>query len=288
MSGGGGSTKSVTQNYSPEEAARRSAIMDQAIKLYNQQGPNPGYTGAVPVGFSQDTQQAQDWMRTAAGQAQGVTGDMAQALQFGLTGAIDLENNPYFQQAQEAALRPITQNFREQVLPGISSNAQAQGAYGGARQGIAEALAADRYMQNIADTSSKMSLDAYNSGLDASIKALGLAPSTMSAFGTPASLLSSVGAQTENLASEWENYLAAARDWDLNYGWNQLENAANIVYNGGGSQSTAKTTGGAQRNPLLGAVGGGLAGGALAGMSGGAVGGPVGMAAGAILGALFS
>ena len=51
MGGGGGSTKSVTQNFSPEEAARRTQIMDEALRIYGLQKNATGqYPGAKPVG----------------------------------------------------------------------------------------------------------------------------------------------------------------------------------------------------------------------------------------------
>jgi hypothetical protein len=65
-----------------------------------------------------------------------------------------------------------------------------------------------------------------------------------------------------------------------------LEQYANIVFNGGSSQSTATSS--TPRNPLMGAVGGGMAGYGLATMAPAlGVTGPVGMVTGAILGALL-
>lgn len=290
MSGGGGSSKSTTLNYSPEETARRTQVMDEALRIYGDQKNNISeYPGAMPVGFSADSVRAQELMRQAATNNIGLLGDLSGAVKYGLKGAMDIQNNPYFSNALSAAVRPVTRNFREQVLPGISSAAIKQGAYGGGRQGVAEALASDRYLQNVSDISSSMALDAYNKGQDTFARTLAFTPEAMRASQIPAEQLSSVGTQNEAFAQQWENYLANAREWEINAPWMPLQNAANIVYGGGGSQSTTKTSA-PPRNQLTGAVGGGMAGWALgsSGM-GAALGltGPWGAAAGALLGALM-
>lgn len=288
MSGGGkGSTTNTTVNYSPEEAARRAQLMDAAMQQYAAAPNLTGqYPGAAPVGFSADTLAAQELMRQSAAQNQQIAGQMTGAVDFGLNTALNVDANPYFQQALSAATRPITQSFRQEVLPGISSAAIQQGAYGGARQGISEALASDRYLQNLGDTTAKMSSDAYGQGLDTFARTLALAPSAMQATQLPSQQLSAVGAQNENLAQDYENFAANQRLWDINAPWIPLQNAAQIVYGGGSSQSTSTAQQQQARNPLLGVVGGGVAGYA-AGASMGASLGPWGAAAGAVLGALL-
>lgn len=283
---GGGSSKSTTVNYSPQEAKRRAALMDEAIRLYNQSGDLTGqYPGAAPVGFTEDSLMAQEMMRQSAIQNMGLNEQIGQAINYGLGDAMDLSKNQYFAPALDAAVRPITQSYREQVIPGITSQAISQGAYGGAREGITQALAADRYMQNVGDTSAQMSLDAYNKGQDTFARTLGFAPQAMQMSTLPAQQLSAVGAQNEQLAQQFEDFLAQGRLWDINAPWQPLQNAAQIVY-GGGSSGSSTSTSGPQKNPLMGAIGGGMAGWA-AGASMGASLGPWGAAAGALIGALM-
>ncbi|WP_212646384.1 hypothetical protein [Delftia sp. PE138] len=49
--------------------------------------------------------------------------------------------NPYLQQQGNAMLKQLTDNFKTNVMPGISSQAVASGGYGGSRQGVIEANA---------------------------------------------------------------------------------------------------------------------------------------------------
>ena len=285
MSGGGKST-STTLNYSPEEAARRTQVMDEASRIYQAtKGQVNSYPGAVPVRADVATLSGQQNLLQAAQQANALNPLLTQSLQYGLTGAMDVNNNPYFQSALEASLRPL-QTQMTQGLQQVGSAAQQAGAYGGGRHGIAEALSFEKGMQSMGDVAAQMGNEAYRSGQDTFARTLALAPSTIQSFGQGAQMESAVGAQRENLAQEQEAYQAAIREWQLNAPWMPLEQYANIVFNGGSSQSTASSS--TPRNPLMGAVGGGMAGYGLATMAPAlGVTGPAGMAAGAILGALL-
>ena len=284
MSGGGKST-STTLNYSPEEAARRTQVMDEASRIYQATKGQAGYyPGAVPVGADAATLAGQQHLLQAAQQANALNPLLAQSLQYGLTGAMDVGNNPYFQSALEASLRPL-QTQMTQGLQQVGSAAQQAGAYGGGRHGIAEALSFEKGMQSMGDVAAQMGNEAYRSGQGTFARTLAFAPSTIQSFGQGAQMESAVGAQRENLAQEQEAYRAAIREWQLNAPWMPLEQYANIVFNGGSSQSTASSS--TPRNPL-GAIGGAMAGYGLATMAPAlGVTGPVGMAAGAILGALL-
>lgn len=285
MSGGGKST-STTLNYSPEEAARRTQVMDEASRIYRATKGQVGfYPGAVPVGADVATLAGQQHLLQAAQQANALNPLLAQSLQYGLTGAMDVSNNPYFQSALEASLRPL-QTQMTQGLQQVGSAAQQAGAYGGGRHGIAEALSFEKGVQSMGDVAAQMGNEAYRSGQDTFARTLALAPSTIQAFGQGAQMESAVGAQRENLAQEQEAYRAAIREWQFKAPWMPLEQYANIVFNGGSSQSTASSS--TPRNSLMGAAGGALAGYGLATMAPAlGVTGPVGMATGAILGALL-
>lgn len=285
MSGGGKST-STTLNYSPEEAARRSQVMDEASRIYQAtKGQVNSYPGAVPVGADAATLSGQQNLLQAAQQANALNPLLAQSLQYGLTGAMDVGNNPYFQSALEASMRPL-QTQMTQGLQQVGSAAQQAGAYGGGRHGIAEALSFQKGMQSMGDVAAQMGNEAYARGQDTFARTLALAPSTIQSFGQGAQMQSAVGAQRENIAQEQEAYQAAIREWQIKAPWMPLEQYANIVFNGGSSQSTASSS--TPRNPLMGAIGGGMAGYGLATMAPAlGVTGPVGMAAGAILGALL-
>lgn len=94
------------------------------------------------------------------------TGGALQGMQH-LLGAGDVQNNPYFASAMQAAIRPVQEQFTEQVLPGIRQGAIGAGQMGGSRQGIAEGIATRGYLDTIGDITANMGSQAYGQGLQA-------------------------------------------------------------------------------------------------------------------------
>lgn len=288
---GGGSSTTTQQNYSPEEAARRAQVMGEAERIYNHTAPSmssASYPGEQPVPFSTPSIAAQNLAVHQAGQQQIGSHLANQAMEYGLTGAMDVQNNPYLQSAITAALRPMTQQYVDPggVLSSIRTNATDSGQFGGVRQGVAEGIAAGRYTQNASDMAGKMASAAYDKGQDTFSRTLALAPQTMSLNNMPVSTLSGVGAQQEVVAQEEAAYLANQNMWNLNAPWAPLQNYANIVY-GGASPSTTSTSSGeaVKKNRATGALGG-AASGAMMGSYFGPWGTAIGGAAGALLGGL--
>lgn len=240
-SGGGGTSTSTTQNYSPEEVARRTAVMDEAQKQYNTGAIGGTWANAAPVTQSSASLAGENALVSAANtQAQQAT-TANNALQYGLTGAMDVTNNPYLASAMEAAVRP-QQSALTQALQQVGSQAQAQGAYGGSRQGIAEALTAEKGQQAISDTVAKMGSAAYDTGQQTFRTALGLAPSVQAMQTTPGTALTGVGAAQEDRAQATADYAASKAAYDADAQKRALEAYANIVLNQGGSQATTTST----------------------------------------------
>lgn len=267
--GGGGDTTSTTINYSKAEAAKRAEVMAEAERVYKATGgqiSGSDYPGAKVAPFSQETLAAQQLAMANAGAAQQQVNSINQGVQYGLTGAMDVENNPYLQKAISAAVRPIQQEYTDAggVMSQIRTGATQAGQYGGTRQGIAEGIAAGRQAQAIGDTSAKIASDAYNKGQETFQKTLTFAPQAMEAGMTPVNWMSSVGAQKENLAQSQADYAANSQMWDLNAPWIPLQNYASIVY-GGSAPSTTSTSdsSGNARNPIGQAAGAALTGASL-------------------------
>lgn len=254
MSGGGGGGQNTTStntnvNYSPEEAAKRAQVMSEAARVYEATGgtiANSAYPGAKVAGFSPETQAAQQLAVGNAAQSQGTINQMNQGVNYGLTGAMNVNNNPYLQQSIKAATRANNQNFSDAggALSQIRTGAGSAGQYGGSRQGIAEGIAAGRLAQTNADMAAQMSSAAYDKGQDTFAKTLMFAPQALEAANTPVNLLSSVGAQKENYAQQLADYAANADMWKLNAPWTPLQNYASIVYGGStpGTTSTSSAT----------------------------------------------
>ena len=87
--------------------------------------------------------------------------------------AIDIENNPYFGHAVNAAIRPITEQLTEQALPAIRSGAVQTGQYGGSRQALAEGTAIGKATRAMGDMAGTMASNAYGQGLNAYNQGLG-------------------------------------------------------------------------------------------------------------------
>lgn len=290
MSGGGGSdstTTATTQNYSPEEAAQRAKVQEEASRIYGATAPSisgAAYPGAQVQPFSATTIAAQDLAIQNAGTQQQGFQQAMQGFDYGMTGAMDVQNNPYLQSAITAAIRPVTQQYVDPggVLSSIRTNATDAGQFGGIRQGMAEGIAAGRYSQNAMDLAGTMASSAYDKGQDTFSRTLALAPQTLGLGNQAPSTLSGVGAQQEGLGQEQAAYDANARLWGLNAPWAPLQNYASIVY-GGSNPSTLTTSEGAQ--PQSGGARGALQGAASGAMMGSAVGMPwLGAGVGALAG----
>lgn len=267
-SGGGGQTTATTTsvNYSPEEAARRTQVMDESRRIYDAtsgQISNSPYPGSAPAQFSPETQVSQQLAVQNAAAAQDQVQNINNGVNYGLNGAMDVENNPYLAKAISAAVRPIEQSYTDAggVMSQIRTNAGQAGQVGGSRQGIAEGLAAGRMAQAQGDTAAKIASDAYNKGQETFQKTLTFAPQAMEAGMTPVNWLSSVGAQKENQAQAEQDYQANARMWDMNAPWIPLQNYASLVYGGSAPSTSSMTTApGVARNPIGQAAGAALTG----------------------------
>lgn len=292
MGGGGGgpqSTTTVQQNYSPEEAARRTQVMDEAQRIYTQQQPlwssmmNPA---ARPVGPSAETTQAQNLISSAAtGPGQQMGAQAANALNFGLSGqALDPNSAPGYQGALKAALRPVDNAFTDPggVLSKIRGNFTAGNSGGrGTRESIAEGIAGREYLNTVGDVSSNMALQQYGQGLDFMKSSMAFAPNMYNLLMQPGISLGAVGAQKEAFAQQGEDVLASDRAWQLQAPWAGLQPYASMVTGMSNPMTTSNTSGAVARgNPAMGALGG-----AAMGMS---IGGPWGAAAGALIGLLGS
>lgn len=141
---------------------------------------------------------------TSGGVQAGTSGQMDAMTR--LMNAGDPSSNQYVANAINSAIRPVTQNFQEQVMPAIRQGAQAAGQMGSSRQGIAEGIAARGYQDTVGDISSNMMNQAYNQGLQAMNSAgqlgQGLTAQGLGALGQSGSLGQGLaGLSSNNLAN---------------------------------------------------------------------------------------
>jgi hypothetical protein len=259
--------------YSPEEAARRAQVMSEAQKIYGEtKGDYAQYPGSAPIAPSAETLSAENYLRAVVPGQVGNVQSMQQAVNFGLGDVLYPGSNPALRQTIAASVRPITESYVDPggVMSQIRTGAGQAGQYGSSRQGVAEGIAAGRYADAVGDTAAKVATEGYNKGLDTFGRTLAFTPQALGATSFPAQTLASVGASVEGRAQEQAAFEEAQRMWGINYPWIPLQNYANIVYGGGSSGSTAKTSGGGMTSgqQLAGGLSGAMTGLSMAGMLG--------------------
>lgn len=230
--GGGNSTTTSQTTYSPEEEARRQSVFSAGQGLYDAMAPTSGdYRGPAPVGFDPATIASQALTYGNTNQAQSIVPNAATAANFALTSGRDVNTNPYMQEAIKAAIRPQTQAFTESTLPALRMGTMAGGVAGGSRPNLNQGIAAGRLGDSIASTAATMANAGYNTGQQAATDTLRSMPQIMQGISSPASMLSQVGAQRENLAQEAENYNASQRISAVNGPWELLNSWSGLLSN---------------------------------------------------------
>ena len=101
----------------------------------------PYYPDQTYAGFTQPQQQGQQSILNYSQGLQPTVNNGLDSLNFGLTAVQDPNNNPYLSQYVDAAIRPLNQQYQEQILPGIRDQAEMYGG-AGSRTGLAEGVAA--------------------------------------------------------------------------------------------------------------------------------------------------
>ena len=160
----------------------------------------------------------------------------------------------------EAVTQPIISQFQEQILPALQSQAISQGAFGGSRQNINEGIASGK----VADAALRARAGVFENARLSSLRdrqaLLGLAPSVTQQQLAPSGVLQGIGGQQE---AREQALINAERE---RFGFEQqapgaaLSQLASLVSQAQGGTTTTQTTPGAQTNPLLAALGGGVTG----------------------------
>lgn len=241
-------------------------------------GVSPGPT-QVPVGAQQGPPQQGGNLPALIGSAQGANQLLLSP------DLLNAQSNPALQSYIDAATRPIYQNLTEQALPAIRSQFLGPaGGYGSTRQGIAEGLAISRAGQTAGDVAAQIASQGYGQGLDAQIRALGLAPSTGQLGALPAQYLDAVGQQNQLQVQAQIDAEMRRHAFEQNLPYQQLREYASIVGGPGYGGVSETTAPGTRTSRPLSALGGAASGAAIGGSFGGpygaAIGGGVGLIAG--------
>lgn len=117
--------------------------------------------------------------QTLAGALNNPFASGAQAALGTLTGAADVNQNPYLQGAINAAIRPLAQTYQDITAPGLNLQAVASGQTRDAsRNQIAQGIAQRELLQQAGDIAARMGSQAYGQGLTAAGQAAGLGAQT--------------------------------------------------------------------------------------------------------------
>ena len=209
-----------------------------------------------------------------------------------------LNANPYQQAMMEAATRPLTQQFSQAVLPGISSLYSRSGRLGSGAMERALGTATEAYGRSLGDITANIAGTQYQQerGLQqqaqlAQAQLAGAAPSFYSQQFLPSQTLAQVGAQQEAIAAQPLQEQLARYQFGQQLPYQQLQGYLSSVYGTPlGSYGTQTTNAPTYQNRSAGILGGGLAGG-LGGYALGqafpSIGAGYGAAGGAALGGLL-
>lgn len=209
-----------------------------------------------------------------------------------------LNANPYQQAMMAAATRPLTQQFSETVLPGISSLYSRSGRLGSGAMERALGTATEAYGRSLGDITANIAGTQYQQerGLQQQAQLqqaqlAGLAPQFYSQQFLPSQTLAQVGAQQEAIEAQPLQEQLARYQFGQQLPYQQLQGYLSSVYGTPlGSYGTQTTNAPTYQNRGAGILGGGIAGG-LGGYALGQafpqIGGTYGALGGAALGGLL-
>jgi len=180
-----------------------------------------------------------------------------------------LNANPYQQAMMAAATRPLTQQFSETVLPGISSLYSKSGRLGSGSMERALGTATEAYGRSLGDITANIAGTQYQQerGLQqqaqlAQSQLAGLAPQFYSQQFLPSQTLAQVGAQQEAIAAQPLQEQLARYQFGQQLPYQQLQGYLSSVYGTPlGSYGTQTTNAPTYQNRSAGVLGGAIAGG---------------------------
>jgi hypothetical protein len=286
------STTITRQELSPEQRELLNLALPNIREFA--QTPIQQFPGSGIVPFNPAEQAAQQGaLNFAQGPLQNIISSPTQGLEFLSSGqALFPETNPALQASINAATRPLTQAFEQNILPNIRNEAVAAGGFGGSRQGIAEGIASQALQQGIGDVSANISNQAFQNAMDNMSRSLLVAPQIAGLNLLPFDVQGAVGAQQRaleqaQLSEEVQRFMN-----EQLLPFQQSQAIAGLAFGlpGGSTISQSTGTAGAQGG---GGGGGGFQGGIQGAFSGAATGAavsggnPFAAAGGAVLGGLM-
>ena len=252
MGSGGGQSTTQTTNSEPWTAQQPylKKGFSEASRIYNQ-GPAEYYPDQTYADISDPTQQGLDLAQQTANSSS-VPGDASNYLSSVLKGDY-LGSNPYLDDTYAAASRRVTEDFNNNVAPGLAAQFGAAGGAGDTGHELFAAEAGKGLSNSLSDLAANIYGGAYQQERGLQNEALGLAPSIGELSYLPSEKLRDVGSrleeqqtrEIEDSINRW-NYeenkqLASLQDYlamiSGNYGGTSVSRGNTSGGSGGGLQT---------------------------------------------------
>lgn len=268
----------VTQTNQVKLGPQQQKVFDLAlpsIESYAASTPQL-FPGSAVAGFDPMQLQAQQSALTAANSPLVGAGAGAQAQM--LDPDFMLKPNQYVHNAANAVTSQVTQNLMENILPGIRSNAIAEGgpySGGATREGITAGKAISGTNQGLSNALADMYFKNYSTGLAGMSEAIGRNPQVLQAGLFPAQVQGAVGTQNQNMQQALLNEAVGKFYGTQNLDYNKAASLLGMIGMMPGATGTSTVTGAQpQANPLMQGLGLGMTALSLLG------GGPLGLMGG--------
>lgn len=246
--GGGGSqptstTSTTTQELAPQQKQLLDLVIPTATEFIN--NPPQLFPGSAIQGFTPLQREAQQGaVDVGRGSVPEIGARGAQANQFLTSGAVlDPRTNPGLRGAIEAAISPLSRQFTSTVLPNIRNEAVSAGGFGGSRQGIAEGLASQGFLDAAGNAAANVVNPAFQAGLSAFTQGIGNTDSLQRAQLLGPSVIGGVGEQQrllgqQQLSEEAQRFLS-----EQVIPFSVAQDVAALAFGVGGGSSTTQSAG---------------------------------------------
>lgn len=271
--GGGGSSGGSSTTTSNPWSGQQPYLEDLYEKAQTAQGKTPTkpYTGPLTAGPTGAQTQANQAAISLANANMGVGNQVQQLGQDTVAGKyLDPASNPALQAGINAALNPIYERYTRQVMPQVTSNAIAGGAYGGARHGLGLAQASTDLAREGADASARIVYDNYQRERDRQLQGGNIIQQGLGLNTAPIDMLSQAGGQQQGWNQAVNDDQLTRYNMSLQSPWNGLNQYSSIIQGGmPGSSTYSRTSSGSPAgNAIQGALGGASLAGGLGSLAG--------------------
>jgi len=264
--------------------------LTDAETLYKRGAPGyyPGQQVAPMSNYSSSSLNA---LAQRAAQGSPVTAAAQQQLTNTLGGQYLSAGNPYFANAVQGAIRPMVNNFTDQIMPGLDSNFSSAGRYGSGAHALASSDAASQLNSQIGDIASQMAYQNYGDERQNQIRGMLFAPEMAAQDYRDIAALQQAGQGFDQYNQAQINANMAKYGYNATKDMNYLQNYMGILngYPGGTTGSVTQgppaATSGGFGGAATGALGGAMTGAKLGAMMPTPIPG-VGALGGAVIGGL--